>query len=36
VRTADGRTMTLYFERQPRSRKRPKARWWLFTIEAAG
>jgi len=25
--------MTIYCERQPRSRKRAKARWWIYTIQ---
>jgi hypothetical protein len=32
VRTACGREMTLYFERQARSRRERKKRWWLFTV----
>jgi hypothetical protein len=32
VRTADGREMKLYFERQARSGSRKKARWWLYTV----
>ena len=32
IRTADDMIMTLYFERQPRSKNRNKARWWLYTI----
>jgi len=31
VRTRDGRTARLYFERQARGRNR-RARWWLFSI----
>ena len=31
VLTDSGKTMKIYFERQPRSRKN-KCRWWLFTI----
>jgi hypothetical protein len=31
VLTADGLRMTLYFERQPRSKNAP--RWWLATID---
>jgi hypothetical protein len=30
-----GETMTIYFERQPRSGSSRK-RWWLFSIERAG
>lgn len=33
IRTADGLLMTLYFERQARSKGSSKARWWLYTIE---
>ena len=32
VLTDSGDTMTIYFERQPRSRNK-KTRWWLFTID---
>ncbi len=32
IRTADGMIMTLYFERQARSKSRNKTRWWLYTI----
>ena len=32
IRTSDGLIMTLYFERQARSKSRNKARWWLYTI----
>ena len=32
VRTAGGMTMTIYCERQARSTKRPKARWWVYTV----
>ncbi len=41
IRTGDGLGMTIYFERQPRSKSsspardalRRKARWWLYTLE---
>jgi phosphoribosylglycinamide formyltransferase-1 len=33
IRTTDNIIMTLYFERQARSKKQNKARWWLYTIE---
>ena len=33
IRTADDKIMTLYFERQARSKSQNKARWWLYTIE---
>jgi phosphoribosylglycinamide formyltransferase-1 len=32
VRTENGLEMTLYFERQARSKNGSKARWWLYTI----
>ena len=32
VATATGEVMTLYCDRQARSAKRPKARWWLYTM----
>jgi hypothetical protein len=32
VATATGETMTLYCERQARNRKRPKARWWVYSV----
>ena len=32
VATESGETMTLYCERQPRSRQRAKSRWWLYTL----
>jgi hypothetical protein len=32
VRTAGGEQMTLYCERQAKNAKRPKARWWLYTV----
>ncbi len=31
-RTAGGEQMTLYCERQAKNAKRPKARWWLYTV----
>jgi hypothetical protein len=33
IMTADGLMMTLYFERQGRSKSQNKTRWWLYTIE---
>ncbi len=27
--------MTIYCDRQAKNRKRPKARWWVYTIEPA-
>jgi hypothetical protein len=32
VRTTDGAIMTIYFERQPRSKRDDKKRWWLYSI----
>lgn len=32
IATDQGLEMTLYFERQPRSKRRSKARWWLYTV----
>jgi len=32
VRTVKGPEMTLYFERQARSGREKKRRWWLYTI----
>jgi len=32
VRAADGREMKLYFERQARSARQARARWWLYTV----
>ncbi len=34
VVTDSGATMKIYFERQPRSAKQRKARWWLFSIDS--
>ena len=36
IRTLDGQEMKLYFERQPRSARQCKSRWWLHTILANG
>jgi len=33
IRTGDGLVMTIYFERQPRSKSRNKTRWWLYAVE---
>ncbi len=33
IRTDNGLEMTLYFERQARSKSQKKTRWWLYTIE---
>jgi len=32
IRTAGGAEMKIYFERQARSRRQQKSRWWLYTI----
>ena len=32
VATEQGLEMTLYFERQPRSKRQSKTRWWLYTV----
>ena len=33
VATEQGAEMTLYFQRQPRSKRQSKARWWLYTVK---
>ncbi|MHC4424998.1 MAG: DUF6504 family protein [Planctomycetota bacterium] len=33
VRTDNGLEMTMYFERQARTKRQSKKRWWLYTIE---
>jgi len=33
VATEQGLEMTLYFQRQPRSKGQSKTRWWLYTIK---
>ena len=33
VKTTSGHIMVLYCERNTRNRTRPKARWWLYTIQ---
>jgi len=35
IRTGEGPVMTMYFERQARSKSRSKARWWLYAVEDA-
>jgi hypothetical protein len=35
VETDSGATMKLYFERQARSAKKRKERWWLFSVTSA-
>ncbi|MBI5093306.1 MAG: cytoplasmic protein [Candidatus Hydrogenedentes bacterium] len=32
IRTSGGSEMTLYFERQARTSRSRKARWWLYTV----
>ena len=32
VRTDDGLEMTIYFERQARTKRQGKKRWWLYTV----
>ncbi|MGA2498563.1 MAG: DUF6504 family protein [Tepidisphaeraceae bacterium] len=32
IETATGERMTVYCERQAKNPKKPKARWWLYTI----
>ncbi len=34
VRAESGEEMTVYFERQPRSAREAKSRWWLYTLDA--
>jgi hypothetical protein len=36
LRMTSGEEMRIYFERQPRSARERKARWWLFEMTAAG
>ena len=33
VKCTDGTEMTIYFQRQPRSKKQNKKRWWLYTVK---
>jgi hypothetical protein len=33
ILTEQGARMTIYFDRQARSRQKSKTRWWLYTIE---
>jgi hypothetical protein len=35
VRTTDGSQMKIYFERQARSARQAKQRWWLYTVTRA-
>lgn len=32
IRTDDDLEMTIYFERQARTKKQSKQRWWLYTV----
>lgn len=32
IRTDNGLEMTMYFERQARTKRQAKNRWWLYTI----
>ena len=32
IRCSDRTEMTIYFERQPKSKQQSKKRWWLFTV----
>ena len=32
IRADDGLEMTIYFERQARTKRQSKKRWWLYTI----
>ena len=34
IKTENGPEMTIYFERQPRSKSQSKKRWWLYTIKS--
>ena len=36
LRMTDGREMEIYFERQARSSRQRKQRWWLFSISDVG
>ena len=33
IRTNEGLEMTIYFERQARTKSQGKQRWWLYTID---
>ena len=35
VETEAGERMVIYCERQAKNLKRPKARWWLYSVECA-
>ena len=32
IRTTTGVQMTIYFDRQPRSKRQNNTRWWLYTL----
>jgi len=36
IRTTSGEEMKLYFERQARSKREKKQRWWLFSMAETG
>ncbi len=36
IQTSDGREMEIYFERQARSAKQSRKRWWLFSVSEPG
>jgi hypothetical protein len=36
IRVERGLEMTVYFERQARSKRQSKIRWWLYTINRSG
>ena len=36
IKCDGGLEMTIYFQRQPRSRSQRKQRWWLYTINRTG
>ena len=33
IRTDDGLEMTIYFQRQARTKRQDKKRWWLYTVK---
>jgi hypothetical protein len=35
IRTTDGHEMKIYFERQAKSKREVKTRWWLYTLSVA-
>jgi hypothetical protein len=35
IETTTGERMTLYCDRQAKNSRKPKARWWLYTVTAA-